>query len=182
MLANNGFKAGKEWNAPDGKEFKVELVSIDDPVAMRNAYAAGEVHIGWATLDMVPLFMEGFVDAKGNPIDSRHAPRLPASRLVQRRRRHCGAREHQDRGRPAGQKDGAGAELAVALLRPQHAGGRRRAAVRSEMIFTDDAFQAAAAFNAQKDISGGVSWAPDIYNLSKVKGNRMLVTTQTPTS
>ena len=47
-----------------------------------------------------------------------------------------------------------------------------------EMIFTEDAFQAAAAFNAQKDIAGCVSWAPDIYNLAKVKGNRMLVTTQ----
>ena len=47
-----------------------------------------------------------------------------------------------------------------------------------EMIFTEDAFQAAAAFNAQKEIAGCVSWAPDIYNLSKIKGNRMLVTTQ----
>ena len=47
------------------------------------------------------------------------------------------------------------------------------------MIYTDDAFQAAAAFNAQKDIAGAVSWAPDIYNLEKVKGNRMLVTTST---
>ncbi len=27
-----------------------------------------------------------------------------------------------------------------------------------------------------------VSWAPDIYNLEKVKGNRMLVTTRRPTS
>ena len=47
------------------------------------------------------------------------------------------------------------------------------------MVFTDDAFQAAAAFNAQKDIAGAVSWAPDIYNLEKVKGNRMLVNTST---
>jgi outer membrane protein OmpA-like peptidoglycan-associated protein len=47
-----------------------------------------------------------------------------------------------------------------------------------QMIFTEDAFQAAAAFNAQKDVAGCVSWAPDIYNLSKVAGNRMLVTTQ----
>ena len=46
------------------------------------------------------------------------------------------------------------------------------------MIFTEDAFQAAAAFNAQKDIAGCVSWAPDIYNLAKAKGNRMLVTTK----
>ena len=48
-----------------------------------------------------------------------------------------------------------------------------------EFKFTQDAFQAAAAFNADKSISAAVSWAPDIYNLAKVKGNRMLVTTAT---
>jgi NitT/TauT family transport system substrate-binding protein len=47
-----------------------------------------------------------------------------------------------------------------------------------DMQFTEDAFQAASAFNARKEIAGCVSWAPDIYNLSKIKGNRMLVTTQ----
>ena len=67
VLANNGFKAGQEWTAGDGQKFKVELVLIDNPVAMRDAYAAGEVPIGWATLDMVPLFLESFVDAQGNP-------------------------------------------------------------------------------------------------------------------
>jgi NitT/TauT family transport system substrate-binding protein len=46
-----------------------------------------------------------------------------------------------------------------------------------EWIFTEDAFQAARAFNDQKDISGCVSWAPDIYTLEKIRGNRMLVTT-----
>ena len=30
-----------------------------------------------------------------------------------------------------------------------------------------------------ENIAGAVSWSPDIYNLAKVKGNRMLVTTQT---
>ena len=57
------------------------------------------------------------------------------------------------------------------------AGGLQPADV--DMIYTDDAFQAAAAFNANKDLAGCVSWAPDIYNLEKAKGNRMLVTTQT---
>ncbi len=47
------------------------------------------------------------------------------------------------------------------------------------MKFTQDAFQAAAAFNADKSIAAVVSWAPDIYNLEKVKGNKMLVTTGT---
>jgi NitT/TauT family transport system substrate-binding protein len=45
--------------------------------------------------------------------------------------------------------------------------------------FTQDAFQAAAAFNADRNIAGVVSWAPDIYNLEKVKGNRLIVTTAT---
>ena len=48
-----------------------------------------------------------------------------------------------------------------------------------EFKFTQDAFQAAAAFNADKRLAGVVSWAPDIYNLEKVKGNKILVTTST---
>ena len=74
VLANNGFKAGQEWTGSDGKKFKVELVLIDNPVAMRDAYAAGEVPIGWATLDMVPLFLETFVGSDGSPKDSRIMP------------------------------------------------------------------------------------------------------------
>ena len=76
ILANEGFKPGKIWKTADGKEFKVELVLIDDPVTMRDAYASGEIHIGWATLDMLPLFMEGFVDKTGQPHDSRVMPRV----------------------------------------------------------------------------------------------------------
>ena len=37
---------------------------------MRDAYAAGNVHIGWGTLDMVPLFMEALRK------DSRVMPRI----------------------------------------------------------------------------------------------------------
>src|SRR5262249_11284212 len=44
---------------------------------------------------------------------------------------------------------------------------------------TKEPFQAAAAFNADKKIAVVVSWAPDIYNLEKVKGNKVLVTTST---
>src|SRR6185295_18595094 len=45
IYANNGFKAGKLWKGPGGKDFSVELVLIDDPVAMRDAYAAGNVQL-----------------------------------------------------------------------------------------------------------------------------------------
>src|SRR5262245_1258134 len=46
IYANNGFKPGKAWKTPSGKDFKVELVLIDDPIAMRDAYAAGNLHVG----------------------------------------------------------------------------------------------------------------------------------------
>src|SRR5437867_6038354 len=43
IYANNGFKPGKAWKGAGGKDFKVELVLIDDPIAMRDAYAAGNL-------------------------------------------------------------------------------------------------------------------------------------------
>ena len=44
--------------------------------------------------------------------------------------------------------------------------------------FTATAFEAAAAFVADKSIDACVSWAPDIYNIpEKVKGTRILTTT-----
>src|SRR5207237_9856678 len=78
IYANNGFKPGKVWKAPGGKDFKVELVLIDDPIAMRDAYASGNIQVGWGTLDIVPLFLEGLrKDSRGIPrvykqVDWRH--------------------------------------------------------------------------------------------------------------
>jgi NitT/TauT family transport system substrate-binding protein len=82
-------------------------------------------------------------------------------------------------------RDLAGKKLVLAQNSPSQffalnmlvAGGLQPGDV--EMVYTEDAFQAAAAFNANKSLAGCVSWAPDIYNLEKSKGNRMLVTTQT---
>ena len=142
---------------------------IDDPVAMRDAYAAGEVHIGWATLDMVPLFMEGFVDATASPRTAASC-RASSSRSTGRTAATASssATTIKTVGRPARQDDRAGPELAVALLRAEHA--RVTAACsrpRSKFTFTQDAFQAAAAFNADKIIAACVTWAPDIYNLER---------------
>ena len=133
ILANDGFKPGKVWKTPKGEEFKVELVLIDNPVAMRDAYAAGEVHIGWATLDMVPLFMEGFVDKTGQPRDSRVMPRIYQQIDWSNGGDGIVARESiKTVSRPARQESRARTELAVALLPAQHARVRRRAAERSQ--------------------------------------------------
>jgi ABC-type nitrate/sulfonate/bicarbonate transport system substrate-binding protein len=178
IWANNGFQAGKAWKAPDGSEFKVEIALIDNPVQMRDAYAAGNVHIGWATLDMVPLFLDGFVDSDGKPKDSRIMPRI-----YQQVDWSNGGDGIVVREAIKTVSDLRGKKLVLAQNSPSHyfalnmlvAGGVQPSEV--QMIFTEDAFQAAAAFNAQSDIAGCVSWAPDIYNLEKVRGNRLLVTT-----
>ncbi len=180
IYANEGFQPGKIWQAPGGKPFKVELVLIDNPVTMRDAWAAGEVPIGWATLDMVPLFLEGLVDASGKPKDSRAMPRIYQQVDFSNGGDGIVVRENIKT-----VADLAGKKLVLAQNSPSQFfalnmlvnGGLQPGDV--EMIYTDDAFQAAAAFNAQKNLAGCVSWAPDIYNLEKAKGNRMLVTTLT---
>lgn len=174
ILANNGFKAGKVWKTPGGKDFKVELILIDDPVAMRDAYAAGNVHVGWGTLDMVPLFMEALRK------DSRVMPRI-----YQQVDWSNGGDGIVVRDSVKSIADLRGKTVVLAQNSPSHFfvlnalinGGVQPSEVNFK--FTQDAFQAAAAFNADKKIAGAVSWSPDIYNLAKVKGNRMLVTTTT---
>ena len=174
IYANNGFKAGKVWKTPGGKDFKVELTLIDDPVAMRDAYAAGNVHIGWGTLDMVPLFLESLRK------DSRVMPRI-----YQQVDWSNGGDGIVVRENIKNVSDLRGKTLVLAQNSPSHyfaLNALINAGVQPSEVnfkFTQDAFQAAAAFNADKSISGAVSWSPDIYNLAKVKGNRMLVTTST---
>src|SRR6185436_5796717 len=174
IYANNGFKPGKVWKTPGGKDFKVELTLIDDPVAMRDAYAAGNVHIGWATLDMVPLFLESLRR------DSRVMPRI-----YQQIDWSNGGDGIVVREAIKTVADLRGKTLVLAQNSPSHyfaLNALINAGVQPAEVnfkFTQDAFQAAAAFNADKSIAGVVSWAPDIYNLSKVKGNRMLVNTGT---
>jgi ABC-type nitrate/sulfonate/bicarbonate transport system substrate-binding protein len=174
IYANGGLDPGKVWTTPSGEEFKLDLVLIDDPVAMRDAYAAGNVHIGWATLDMVPLLIEGLRR------DSRAMPRVyqqvdwsnGGDGIVVRENIRTVA-------------DLRGKAIVLAQNSPSHFfllnalinGGLQPGDV--EFRFTQDAFQAAAAFNADRNLSAAVSWAPDIYNLSDVQGNRMLVTTAT---
>ncbi len=174
IYANGGFKAGKVWHTAGGQDFKVDLVLIDDPVAMRDAYAAGNIHIGWATLDMIPLFVEQLRR------DSRTMPRVFQQIDYSNGGDGIVAR---DAIRSIG--DLRGKTIVLAQNSPSHYfllnslidAGLQPSDV--ELKFTQDAFQAAAAFNADKSIAAAVSWSPDIYNLSKVRGNRLLVSTQT---
>src|SRR4249919_3821675 len=174
IYANGGFKAGKAWKTSSGKDFKVELVLIDDPIAMRDAYAAGNLHVGWATLDMIPLFLEGLRK------DSRVMPRV-----YQQVDWSNGGDGIVVREAIKTMADLRGKTIVLAQNSPSHffvLNALINAGVQPAEVdfkFTQDAFQAAAAFNADKKLAGVVSWAPEIYNLEKVKGNKILVTTAT---
>jgi NitT/TauT family transport system substrate-binding protein len=178
--ANEGFQPGKVWKTADGKDFKVHLILADNPVEMRDAYAAGNYHIGWATVDMLPLFMEGFVDSSGQPRDSRIMPRI-----FQQVDWSNGGDGIVVRENIKTVADLRGKKIVLAQNSPSQyfalsmlvAGGVQPGEV--EFTYTNDAFEAAAAFNANKELAACVSWAPDIYTLSEQAGNRMLVDTTT---
>lgn len=172
--ANAGFQPAKVWKDASGKPFKVELVLIDDPVAMRDAFAAGNVHAGWATVDMLPLLIEGLKK------DSRVMPRV-----FQQIDWSNGGDGIVVRDTITTMSQLRGKKVVLAQNSPSHffiLNALINAGVQPAEVdfkFVGDAFQAAAAFNADKSIAGCVSWAPDIYNLEKVKGNKLIVTTAT---
>lgn len=180
ILQNNGGAAGVEWTTPGGKPFKVELVLIDNPVSMRDAYASGKAHIGWATLDMLPLFMDELKK------DARILPRVyqqvdfsnGGDGIVFRR---ALAKDPKNptvsdlRGKKVVLAQNSPSEYF--LLNALVNGGVQPSDVK--FVYTEDAFQAAAAYNSDKSIAACVSWAPDIYNLSKIDGNHLLVSTAT---
>ena len=111
-------KPARFGRRPTARSSSVELVLIDDPVAMiatptpRARFTSAGPRSTWC-----PCSSTAWSTAPANRRQPRHAPHLPAGRLVQRRRRHRGPREHQNGRRPARQEDRAGAELALAVLR-----------------------------------------------------------------
>ncbi len=173
IFANEGMKAKKEWKDAKGNAFKVELVLLDNPIRMRDTFAAGEVQIGWATVDMLPLMVEGLKR------DPRTMPRV-----FHQVDWSNGGDGIVVRDTIKSVADLRGKKVVLAQNSPSHYfllnallnGGVQPDEV--EMVFTQDAFQAARAYATQKDISGCVSWAPDIYRIAeKLPGNRLLVTT-----
>jgi NitT/TauT family transport system substrate-binding protein len=174
VYANAGNKPGKVWTTADGKNFQVELVLLDDPVAMRDAFAVGQVHTGWATVDMLPLLVQGLRK------DSRVMPRI-----FQQIDWSNGGDGIVVRESIKSASELEGKKVVLAQNSPSHfffLNTMINAGVSPKdvnTIFTNSAFEAAAAFDSDKSIAGVVSWAPDIYNLADAKGNRMLVSTQT---
>ena len=173
VAANHGFAPNDESVFAKKHGFKVNLRLIDDPVVARDAFAAGESHILWGTLDMMVLFTPELMK------DSRTAPRI-----YQQVDWSSGGDGIVIRGNIHSVKDLKGKTVVYAQNSPSQYfinnlllnAGIQPSAVNHK--YTATAFEAAAAFVADKSIDACVTWAPDIYNIpEKVAGTRILTTT-----
>ncbi len=173
VAANNGFAPNENSVFYKKYGFKVNLKLIDDPVTARDAFASGESHILWGTLDMMVLFTGELMK------DSRTAPRI-----YQQIDWSNGGDGIVVRNHIANVKDLKGKTIVYAQNSPSQYfinnlllnAGIQPGEVKHK--YTATAFEAAAAFVSDASIDACVSWAPDIYNIpEKVKGTRILTTT-----
>jgi len=172
VAANHGAKPNDQ-SVFAKKGFKVELTLIDDPAAARDAYAVGESHVLWGTLDMMVLFAPELMK------DSRTAPRV-----CQQVDWSNGGDGIVVRDYIKSVADLKGKTIVYAQNSPSEyfinslllTSGIQPVEVSSK--YTQTAFEAATAFVADKSIDGMVSWAPDIYKVpEKVSGAKVLTTT-----
>ncbi|MBU1108314.1 MAG: OmpA family protein [Candidatus Riflebacteria bacterium] len=173
IAANHGFAPNEESVFFKKYGFKVNLKLIDDPIMARDAFAAGESHILWGTLDMIALFSPSLMR------DSRTSPRI-----FQQIDWSSGGDGIVVRGNIRSVKDLVGKTIVYAQNSPSqyfitnlliNAGIPLN---KVEHRYTATAFEAAAAFVADKSINACVSWAPDIYTIpEKVAGTQILTTT-----
>lgn len=173
VAANNGFAPNKDSVFFKKYGFRVNLRLIDDPVTARDAFAAGESHILWGTLDMMVLFSSELMR------DSRTAPRI-----YQQIDWSNGGDGIVVRNHIASVKDLKGKTIVYAQNSPSQYFVNNlllNAGIQPSEVnhkFTTTAFEAAAAFVADPSLDACASWAPDIYNIpEKVKGTRILTTT-----
>jgi NitT/TauT family transport system substrate-binding protein len=173
VAANHGFRPNEESVFFKEHGFKVNLKLIDDPVTARDAFAAGESHVLWGTLDMMALFAPELMK------DSRTAPRI-----FQQVDWSNGGDGIVVRGDVDSVKALRGKTIVYAQNSPSQYfinnlllnAGIQPGEVHHK--YTATAFEAAAAFVSDKSIDACVSWAPDIYNIpEKVAGTRILTTT-----
>jgi len=173
IAANRGTKANADSVFAKKYGFRVEMVLMDDPVVARDAFASGEVHTLWGTADMMTLF------APELSRDSRTSPRV-----VQQIDWSNGGDGIVVRNNIRSVSDLKGKTITLAQNSPSEyyltslllSAGLRPSDVKTK--YTATAFEAAAAFVADKSVDGCVSWAPDIYKIpERVNGTRILSST-----
>jgi ABC-type nitrate/sulfonate/bicarbonate transport system substrate-binding protein len=174
VAANHGFAPNPDSVFYKKHGFMVNLKLVDDAVQARDAYASGQSHVLWGTLDMMVLFSEELAK------DSR-----TALRIFQQVDWSAGGDGIVVREAIKSVRDLKGKTLVYAVNSPSQyyinsllisAGLNPLKDV--QVKYTATAFEAAAAFVSDSSIDACVSWAPDIYNIAeKVPGTRLLSTT-----
>ena len=173
IAANHGTKPNPDSVFAKKHGFRVEMVLMDDPVVARDAFAAGEVHTLWGTVDMMTLFAPELVR------DSRTSPRV-----LQQIDWSNGGDGIVVRSSIKSVSDLRGKTITLAQNSPSEyyltslllSAGLRPSDIK--LKYTATAFEAAAAFVADKSVDGCVSWAPDIYKIpERVAGTRILSST-----
>jgi NitT/TauT family transport system substrate-binding protein len=174
IAANRGTKPNPESVFAKKYGFRVQMDLMDDPVAARDAFAAGKVHTLWGTADMIVLM------APELSKDSRTAPRV-----VQQIDWSNGGDGIVVRSNIKSVADLRGKTIVLAQNSPSQyyltslllSAGISVKDVK--MRYTDTAFGAATAIVSDRKVDACVSWAPDIYNIpERVAGTRILSTTK----
>ncbi|MBI3549697.1 MAG: OmpA family protein [Elusimicrobia bacterium] len=182
IAANNGFGPNKDSLFFKNYGFLVDLKLIDDPVAARDAFASGQSHVLWGTLDMIALFAPGLSrDSRTTPIVFQQIDWSNGGDGIV-------VRAHINEA-----KDLRGKTIVLAQNSPSHyyiLSVLTDAGISPSEVnfkFTATAFEAAKAFVDNAGIDACVSWAPDIYNIvdekyggkkGGVQGARLLTTTR----
>jgi NitT/TauT family transport system substrate-binding protein len=170
IAANHGTEPNDESVFFKKYGFRVQMVLMDDPVMARDAFAAGDVHTLWGTADMMVLF------APALSKDSRTSPRI-----VQQIDWSSGGDGIVVRSTVKNVGDLKGKTIALAPNSPSEyylTSLLLSAGINPKDVtvkHTATAFEAAAAFVADKSIDGCVSWSPDIYNITKNVANTRIL-------
>lgn len=173
IAANHGTKPNPDSIFAKKYGFRVEMLLMDNPVAARDAFAAGEVHTLWGTADMMVLLAPELVK------DSRTSPRI-----AQQIDWSSGGDGIVVRSSIKSVKDLRGKSVTLAQNSPSEyyltslllSAGLRPADIK--VRYTATAFEAAAAFLSDKKVDACTSWAPDIYKIpERVAGTRVLSST-----
>lgn len=175
IAANRGTEPNDESVFWKKYGFHVKLQLMDDPVAARDAFAAGKVHTLWGTVDMIVLF------APELRKDSRSSPRIVQQIDWSNGGDGIVARSaiktiNQLKGKTVALAQNSPSEYYLTSM--MIAAGLKPSDVKTK--YTNTAFEASAAFQADKSVDACVSWAPDIYNIpQRVAGTHLLSSTGT---
>ena len=170
IAANHGTKATRDSIFYRKYGFRVDMVLMSNPIAARDAFAAGEIHTLWGSVDMMVLFAADLMK------DPRTSPRI-----VQQIDWSSGGHGIVVRNPIQNVRDLRDRTVALARYSPSEyyldwlllSAGLLPTDI--SMRYTATAFEAEAALVADSSVDACISWIPDIYRIpERVEESRMM--------